>query len=160
MQRINEPGGAGSAPPGAAARRGGNHDEVAREIARLLICDRQACLEAWHGAFGISAPKHLSVQFMRKALAYEFQAKTFGGLPNRVRRQLLTVAAGGNTGRSSAQMHPGARLIREWNGRTHEVEVLAEGFLWKGKRFRSLSAVAREITGARWSGPRFFAVGG
>jgi hypothetical protein len=159
MQRINEHGGAGSAPPGAAARRGGNHDEVAREIARLLICDRQACLEAWHGAFGISAPKHLSVQFMRKALAYEFQAKTFGGLPNRVRRQLLTVAAGGNTGRSSAQMHPGARLIREWNGRTHEVEVLAEGFLWKGKRFRSLSAVAREITGARWSGPRFFAVG-
>jgi hypothetical protein len=96
---------------------------------------------------------------MRKALAYEIQAKAFGGLPNRVRRQLQAIAAGRNTSRPSGQMHPGARLIREWNGRTHEVEVLTDGFLWKGRRFRSLSAVAREITGARWSGPRFFAVG-
>jgi hypothetical protein len=52
------------------------------------------------------------------------------------------------------------RLIREWNGRTHEVEVLPDGYLWKGRRFRSLSAVAREITGARWSGPRFFGAPG
>ena len=54
----------------------------------------------------------------------------------------------------------GARLVREWNGRTHEVEVLADGFLLRGQRFRSLSAIAREITGARWSGPRFFGVEG
>ena len=141
------------------SRRGGNQEEIAREIARLLVCDRQVCLEAWQGVFGIPAPKYLSVQFMRKALAYEIQAKAFGGLPNRVRRQLQAIAAGGNTSRPSGQMHPGARLIREWNGRTQEVEVLTDGFLWKGRRFRSLSAVAREITGAHWSGPRFFAVG-
>ena len=142
------------------SRRGSNHDKVAREIAGLLVCDRQACLAAWQDAFGRPAAKHLSVQYMHNALAYEIQAKAFGGLPNRVRRQLQAIAAGGNTSRPSGTMHPGARLIREWNGRTHEVEVLTDGFLWKGKEFRSLSAVAREITGARWSGPRFFALGG
>jgi Protein of unknown function (DUF2924) len=141
------------------SRRGGSQEEVAREIARLLTCDRRTCLNAWEGVFGIPAPKHLSVQFMRRTLAYEAQAKAFGGLPNRVRRRLQAVAAGGSVSAASGQMHPGARLIREWNGRAHEVEVLSDGFLWKGRHFRSLSAVAREITGAHWSGPRFFAVG-
>lgn len=51
---------------------------------------------------------------------------------------------------------PGTRLVREWNGRNHTVEVLEQGFLCDGQRYRSLSAVARAITGARWSGPRFF----
>jgi hypothetical protein len=50
----------------------------------------------------------------------------------------------------------GARLVREWNGVTHVIEVADTGFVWKGVRYRSLSAVARAITGARWSGPRFF----
>ncbi len=141
------------------SRRGGSQQEVAREIARLLTCDRRACLDAWEGVFGIPAPKHLSVPFMRRTLVYEAQAKAFRGLQNRVRRRLQSVAAGSPVSATSGQMHPGARLVREWNGRSHEVEVLSDGFLWKGKRFRSLSAVAREITGARWSGPRFFAVG-
>lgn len=141
------------------SRRGRSEEEVAREIARLLACDRRACLEAWQGVFGTPAPKHVSVQFMRKALAYEAQAKAFGGLPDRVRRRLQTIAANGSPDHQSGQTHPGARLMREWNGRTHQVEVLTDGFLWQGRRFRSLSAVAREITGARWSGPRFFAVG-
>jgi hypothetical protein len=51
---------------------------------------------------------------------------------------------------------PGTRLIREWRGQTHEVTVLDEGYEWQGVRYRSLSPIARAITGSRWSGPRFF----
>ena len=52
----------------------------------------------------------------------------------------------------------GARLVREWNGEEHVVDVLEEGYLWRDKTWTSLSAIAREITGTRWSGPRFFGV--
>ena len=57
-----------------------------------------------------------------------------------------------------SRLQPGTRLVREWNGRTHVVEVVDKGFIWEGDRHRSLSAIARAITGARWSGPRFFGV--
>lgn len=139
------------------SRRPGNQEEVAREIARLLEFDRQACLVRWRDVFGESAPKHVSVRLMQKVLAHEVQTKAFGGIPRRMRRGLQAVAAGQQANNTTGHMSPGSRLMREWNGRTHEVEVLVDGFLWKGRRFRSLSAVAREITGARWSGPRFFA---
>lgn len=56
-------------------------------------------------------------------------------------------------------LEPGTRLVREWNGSTHVVEVTERGFVWNGQAYRSLSAVARAITGARWSGPRFFGLG-
>jgi hypothetical protein len=57
---------------------------------------------------------------------------------------------------AGAFVKPGTRLVREWNGQTHTVLVHADGVEWRGKRYRSLSIVAREITGAHWSGPRFF----
>ena len=57
---------------------------------------------------------------------------------------------------SKPHLAPGTRLLREWNGRTHQVDVTDDGFVWNGETYRSLSAVARAITGARWSGPRFF----
>ena len=57
---------------------------------------------------------------------------------------------------SSPGLQPGARLVREWNGSTHMVEVVDGGFVWNGERHRSLSVIARTITGDRWSGPRFF----
>ena len=55
-----------------------------------------------------------------------------------------------------SRLAPGTRLVREWNGKTHHVDVVDSGFVWNGASHRSLSAIAREITGARWSGPRFF----
>ncbi len=64
--------------------------------------------------------------------------------------------ADGKAARPDATLKPGGRLLREWNGVTHTVEVTDEGFRWNGQTYRSLSAVARAITGARWSGPRFF----
>jgi hypothetical protein len=71
------------------------------------------------------------------------------------------IANGGPEGdkgsrKASPKLQPGARLVREWNGVSHVVEVIENGFVWNGCRHRSLSAIARAITGARWSGPRFF----
>ena len=77
-----------------------------------------------------------------------------------MRRQLRKVTEGGSDPAAAnvktAKIAPGMRLIREWNGSSHVVEAVDGGFVWNGKRYGSLSAVARAITGARWSGPRFF----
>ena len=64
--------------------------------------------------------------------------------------------AAGKERKASPTLQPGARLLREWNGTTHVVDVLPNGFHWNGTTHRSLSAIAREVTGAHWSGPRFF----
>ncbi|MBN8998663.1 MAG: DUF2924 domain-containing protein, partial [Rhizobiales bacterium] len=73
------------------------------------------------------------------------------------------VAAAAREGRRSASprptLLPGARLLREWHGKTHVVTVVEEGFDYAGKRYRSLTEIAREITGTHWSGPRFFGLG-
>jgi hypothetical protein len=103
----------------------------------------------------------MSPELLRRALAHRIQEKEQGGLPSAVRARLL--AAGASPGRSAGRSRidratkPGTRFIREWNGRTHEVIAVADGrFTYAGRPYRSLSAIAREITGTRWSGPAFF----
>lgn len=93
---------------------------------------------------------------MEKALAYEFQRRAFGGMKASTRRTLRSVLAGDSAPAHSRSSAPGTRLVREWNGKTYEVEVIEGGFVWQGRTWRSLSRIAREITGANWSGPRFF----
>ena len=129
------------------------------ELARLALLDRETCLSEWRRRFPTQKGKHLSVQFLRKALAHEAQVANLGGL-SRVRlRNLVSIATGRKQAKAQhASLKPGARLLREWNGRSHEVEVVAGGFLWKGESYRSLTAIACEITGTNWSGPRFFGV--
>lgn len=86
-------------------------------------------------------------------LAWRIQAQAHGGLTSEDRRLLR------NTGTIRAEgldLGVGARITREWQGRTIEVLVEDQGFSWDGKRFRSLSAVATAIAGTRWNGPRFF----
>jgi hypothetical protein len=134
-------------------------DDVARELAALTEMDRAALLQRWRRAFGREAPPRLSRTLMEKAIAYDLQVKAFGGLPARTRRALRAAAKA--DGRSSLSKLPsrGTRLIREWHGTVHEIEVLEDGYLWRGVRHRSLSAIARAITGTKWSGPRFFGLG-
>ena len=129
------------------------------ELARLALLDRETCVSEWRRWFPTQKGKHLSVQFLRKALAHEAQVANLGGL-SRVRlRNLVSIATGRKKAKAQhAPLKPGARLLREWNGRSHEVEVVAGAYLWKGKSYRSLTAIAREITGANWSGQRFFGV--
>ncbi len=98
---------------------------------------------------------------MAKAIAYDIQAKALGGLSARTIRALKAAAKPGAAPAAATRPPgPGTRLIREWNGILHEVEVLDDGYLWRGQRHRSLSAIARAITGTKWSGPRFFGLKG
>ena len=104
--------------------------------------------------------------FLRRAIAYRLQEQTFGGLKPGMQRELQRLAIalrknGPSNGTAKTRfsvysMSPGIRLMREWNGTTELVDVVAEGFVWRGSRYRTLSAVAVAITGTKWSGPKFF----
>ena len=106
-------------------------------------------------------PPRLSRDLLVRAIAYRFQELRYGGLSKATSRKLAALVQArrldGETVPEGAQrIRAGARLVREWNGRTHTVTVKEEGFTYAGRDYRSLSAIARDITGARWSGPRFF----
>ncbi len=128
-------------------------------VADLETMDRAALAAAWLQVFGQPAPRRLSAPLMRRLLAFEVQVKQHGDLPKSTRRALEKTRP--QKPRATAPgLKPGGRLLRDWNGRTHIVEVTGEGYLYQGHRYRSLSAIAREITGAHWSGPRFFGLKG
>ena len=137
-------------------RTSGDLGATIRELADL---PRPDLTERWRQLYRAAPPKGISRPLLTRAVAYGMQVKRFGGLKPAVRRQLRKVAGGGSARAAnvkSARIAPGMRLIREWNGSSHVVEAVDGGFVWNGKRYGSLSAVARAITGARWSGPRFF----
>ena len=117
--------------------------------------EREALLADWRRTRKVAPPKGMSRQLMAQIVAYEQQARQHGRLSPAVRRRLAQRGEGKAVA-TSPQLHPGARLVREWNGVNHVVDVTANGVIWQGRTWRSLSAVARAITGARWSGPRFF----
>ncbi len=136
-------------------------DEIDREIGALADLPRADLVTHWRGFYRANPPKGISRHMMVRAVAYEMQAKEYGGLKSAVSKQLQRIAAGLVAGdrvviKAASKLKPGARLVREWNGATHVVEVVDDGFIWNGERHSSLSAIARTITGARWSGPRFF----
>ena len=119
--------------------------------------DRPLAMAAWEESFGSPPPPFLSVAFMRKAVAHEEQCRISGGLPASTRRKLRQIAEGKPIAVASGDdLRSGAHLVREWNGRTYQVEVVEGGFRMDGKDWSSLSALARHITGTTWSGPRFF----
>ncbi len=132
-----------------------------QEIGALADLPRPDLVERWQALYRSDPPKGISRPLLVRAVAYEMQAKRYGGLKPATCRRLQKIvrekAAGDKKDPPAPpKLRPGARLIREWNGVTHVVEVIEGGFIWNGERHRSLSAIARAITGARWSGPRFF----
>ena len=121
--------------------------------------DRARLKREWEEAIGLPPPPFLSVRIMEKALAYEVQCKAHGGLNAKTRRSLMSIADGQATETvvpSTTTLRPGAHLVREWNGRSYQVEVVEDGFCMDGRTWSSLSALAQHITGTHWSGPRFF----
>ena len=129
-----------------------------RAVPKLPDCK---LVEAWAALFGRPPPRGLSRRLLELAAAYQAQANVYGGLRQSTRRKLIDWAGRRTTAtekpkRKRVTLSPGTRLVREWNGRTCTVEATEHGFLYAGQRYRSLSAVARTITGARWSGRRFF----
>ncbi|MFN4155120.1 MAG: DUF2924 domain-containing protein [Paracoccaceae bacterium] len=128
-------------------------------LADLDTMDRVGLAKLWSDLLGGEVPPCMSQPMQRRFLAFELQARVEGGLPAALRARLDRIAAGEER-KPSPSLQPGARLLREWNGTTHVVDVLPEGFLWNGIRHHSLSAIALAITGTRWSGPRFFGLNG
>ena len=136
------------------------------EIHDLKDFSRSQLLDGWESLFKRNPPKGLSTQLLIRTIAYEMQARAYGRLKATIRKRLEKFAGIGPDDRvgsitpRSPSPDPGARLVREWNGVTHTVDVTDDGFQWQDQRYGSLSEIAREITGARWSGPRFFGLNG
>ena len=124
-------------------------------VADIDAMGRTALIAAWSAIFSTPVPARLSMPFLRRFIAFEVQARHCGGLPKGFVEKLAK-AADANADAKSSTLRPGGRLIRVWNGVTHVVDVAGDGFVWNGQRHGSLSSIARAITGARWSGPRFF----
>jgi len=120
---------------------------------------RPETVQHWEAVFGSPPPAYLSVPFMHKAIRYEQQCKALGGPTATTRRAVRQIAGGQEVATAAPIMlSAGAHLVQEWNGRTYQVQVTEGGFEMDGKTWRSLSAIAKHITGATWSGPRFFGV--
>ncbi|MEM7233853.1 MAG: DUF2924 domain-containing protein [Planctomycetota bacterium] len=135
-------------------------EEIEAELDALESLSHAELKEQWNELYGVPCPKHMSRKFLLGAVAYRIQENAFGGLKKSTKRRLqkiaADVAAGKPLKKPGLKIKPGTRLLREWNGAVHEVTVLDNGVEYRGESWPSLSAVAREITGARWSGPRFF----
>ena len=111
---------------------------------------------------GLEPPQFAKRSFLTQVVAWELQAKAFGGIEPSLHRLLLGLGGGQSPSTSGDQhppnqtLSPGVKLIRIWRGESHQVIVTERGFLWRDKAFKSLSIIAREITGTQWSGPVFF----
>jgi Protein of unknown function (DUF2924) len=156
---------------------------VAQQLAALGELSRTDLADRWQAAHGCPAPNGIKRPLLELSAAWSLQAKRFGGLNPEAKRHLAALIAARRKGRGllndqpqlmnrdepaasstrqpqspkiRRKLHPGDRLVREWNGRSHVVEVIKGGFAFDGRNWNSLSAIARRITGAHWSGPRFF----
>ena len=130
---------------------------IAKDLAALTTRSPPQLKERWVEVEGPGSPA-LPVPLVRRLLAQRLQERKFGGLSATVVRELERAGRGeaAPSQRQAVPLTPGARLVREWNGQTIAVEVIDSGFVWNDRPYRSLSEIAREVTGAHWSGPRFF----
>jgi hypothetical protein len=137
---------------------------IQEKIAALQTLDTPALRRLWGEAFGGPPPKPMRRDLLLRAIAYHVQEQAQGGLRPATRRRLARAAQDLSSERRPVAgpltIKAGTRLLREWQGVIHEVIVLEESVRYRGQTWRSLSAVAREITGVRWSGPLFFGLKG
>ena len=131
-----------------------DQDAVRRQLLSLGTLTREELTEKWKDLFGRTPPNYGTL-FMRKRLAWRIQELFYGGIPDALQRVLHGDGdpLKSKTGRS---MRPGTILVRMWHGARHEVTIRQNGFEYQGQLYRSLSAVAKKITGAHWNGKRFF----
>ncbi len=134
---------------------------IAAELARLGDLTIFELRTEWRRLHRMAPPMRLSRELLMLGIAYKLQERALGGLSKSVLRKLESFNAGPGAGDARKptppiSVKPGTRLVREWRGTTHSVLVHADGVEWNGRRYKSLTLIAREITGACWSGPRFF----
>ncbi len=142
-----------------------HHDRnVIIEIDDLEQKSRAELRVLWEGEVAGKAPPSLGRDILALGIAYARQERRYGGLARPVAKELDRLLArvlrddATDAPKSATSPLPrtGTILVREWRGTTHQVAVVDEGFLWNGKTHRSLSSIARAITGTNWNGPRFF----
>jgi hypothetical protein len=142
--------------PGSLPHR----EALAAEIACLTRLATGELRERWRAMRGKPPSQQIGRSFLIRAIAYRLQERAYGGLQPATCRLLARAVeetALGSAHQPQVRMaQSGTILIREWHGTAHRVTMLDEGITFNGKRYRSLSEVARAITGSRWSGPRFF----
>ena len=134
---------------------------VEAELGRLPTTPIPDLRKRYRELFRIEPPKAFGPDLLRRSIAQRVQERVYGGLASSHQRlldQLVKSASAKPNGRLELprRIKPGSELVRTWNGRTHRVLVVADGFTYGGKPYASLSEIASAITGTRWNGPRFF----
>ena len=131
--------------------------QVREQIADLPNRSRDEVVGIWRQELSDTPPRQMSRVMMMRILAFALQAKASNGLPRRLARKLERALDGKTVRPTAPSLNANTRLYREWNGVTHIVEVVdASTYRWREREYRSLSAIAKAITGSHWSGPRFF----
>ena len=128
---------------------------VKNKLAKIIEMDRGSLVEQWKRCFSHPPPISSSRKFLFMALSYEYQKRECGGLTKTEIKTLKSLVEG-KLPTASQNANLGAVLVREWHGRQYRVDVTDDGYVFKNKNWSSLSAIAKDITGAKWSGPRFF----
>jgi len=136
-------------------------DEIEATLATLEKMNLEQLRGEWRQRYGTEPPMKKSAELIRRFLAWRIQEEVYGGLSTLAKRRLKSLATiltknPQHVPFVNLQLKPGTQLVREWRGVRHEVRVEDGGFHYAGKRFASLSMIARAITGTQWSGPAFF----
>ena len=136
-------------------------DNMTSKLERLKQLSSDDLRTEWRRYYRSEPPPRIGRDLMIRAVAHKMQEQTFGGLKGPVKRKLKSLMETIGSGKptdvaGSAVLKPGMRLLREWRGQRYDVLILDSGFEFQGRIYQSLSAIAGEITGAHWSGPRFF----
>jgi Protein of unknown function (DUF2924) len=136
--------------------------QISNQIAKLRMMSRSELLDLWQEHYGKAAPHGIRREILVPFLAYRIQENAHGGLKPAALSELRRIARAldrngtSNEALGRARIKAGTRLFRQWHGQTHEVFVTESGYEYRGTGYRSLSEIARKITGTRWSGPAFF----
>jgi hypothetical protein len=135
---------------------------IAGQIAQLRGLSRPQLLDMWQELYQRAAPPGIRRELLIPFLAYRMQEHAYGGLKSSARSELRRIARDleESTGSTRLILRPkikaGTRLLREWRGQTHEVMATESGYEYRGVGYRTLSEIARKVTGTRWSGHAFF----
>jgi hypothetical protein len=143
-------------------------------IAALSDMSREDLVAEWIKIYKCKPPRSVKRGLLERAVAYRYQTRRYGKLKAETVKTLLAIACRDHAGKPDCDhdhvhdgdciksvvpvidLKPGTRLVREWHGQTYQVNITDNGIIWNNTKYSSLSAIARAITGARWSGPRFF----
>lgn len=148
-----------------ALRAADCHKSLIETLSQLDHLDLPSLQKAWRELYSKAPPRRFGAEFLKRAIGYRLQEQTLGGLS---RQSELRLKAWGKGGKSDVAaslptpsvVKPGTRFVREWQNETHEVLALeGESFVYRNKTYRSLTEIARLITGTHQSGPRFFGIG-